>query len=65
VASLGAGLAVLTVYHIWQILPPAGTLWRSTLVSGLAYLPAVLWPIPNLLILIKLSIIGFLIPLAF
>lgn len=65
VASLGAGVSLFIVYRIWQILPPAGTLWRSVLVCGFAYALSVLWPVPNLLLLIKLLIIGFLIPLAF
>jgi len=65
VASFGALAAVLTVYRIWRILPPAGTLGRSTLVCGLAYLLAALWPTPGILLLLKLPVIAIIIGMAF
>jgi O-antigen/teichoic acid export membrane protein len=65
VASGGALAAVVAVYRIWRILPPAGTLGRSTLVCGLAYLLAALWPTPGVLLLLKLPAIAIVIGLAF
>ncbi len=64
-AGLGALAAVVAVYRIWQILPPEGTLWRSTILCGLAYALAALWPTPGLLLLLKLPAIGLSILLAY
>jgi len=64
-AGLGALATVLAVYRIWRILPPAATLLRSTLLCGLAYTLAILWPTPSLLLLLKLPVIGLLIGLLF
>jgi O-antigen/teichoic acid export membrane protein len=65
VANFGALAAVLAVYRIWRILPPAETLGRSTLVCGLAYLLAALWPTPGIWLILKLSAIAIVIGLAF
>lgn len=65
VAWIGALMAVLAVYQVWAILPPAGTLWRSTLVSVGAYMLAALWPAPGFLLLVKLPVIAFFILFAF
>jgi O-antigen/teichoic acid export membrane protein len=64
-AGLGALAAVLAVYRIWRILPPAATLLRSTLLCGLAYTLAILWPTPGLLLLLKLPVIGLIVGLWF
>jgi hypothetical protein len=47
-AGLGALVAVLAVYRLWQTAPPTMTLGRSILVSGLAYTLAVLWSVSAL-----------------
>jgi len=65
VAVLGALAAVLVVYHTWRILPPTATLWRSTLLCGLAYALAILWPTHGLLVLVKLPVIGLIVGLLF
>jgi O-antigen/teichoic acid export membrane protein len=65
VSWIGALMAVLTVYRLWHILPPTGTLWRSVLAGGAAYALAALWPTPGFLLLVKLPTIGLLIPLLF
>jgi len=65
VAGLGALAAVLAVYRVWQILPPAGTVLRSVLVCGFAYALAALWATPGLVLLLKLPVIVLAIPLAF
>jgi O-antigen/teichoic acid export membrane protein len=64
-AGLGALATVSAVYRIWRILPPAATLFRSVLVCGFAYVLAALWPAPGLLLLLKLLVIGLVIPLAY
>lgn len=64
-ASLCALATVLAVYRIWRILPPATTLCRSTLISGLAYALAASWSAPGFLLLLKLPTIAFAVPLAF
>ena len=57
VSFAGALAAVLAVHRLWRILPPAGTLWRSALACGSAYLLAALWPAPGFLLLVKLPTI--------
>src|SRR3989442_1697005 len=64
-AGLGALVAVLAIYRLWQIVPPTMTLGRSILVSGLAYALALLWPVPGSLVLPKLLVIGSVVLLAF
>ncbi len=61
VACFGAIAGVLAVRHVWQILPPITTSLRSVLLSGLAFLLAVLWPTTGFLVLLKLPIIGIVI----
>jgi O-antigen/teichoic acid export membrane protein len=65
VACLGAVAAILAVYRVWRILPPLGTLLRSSLVCALAYAVSALWPTPGFLLLLKLLAIILVIPLAF
>jgi O-antigen/teichoic acid export membrane protein len=56
-ASLSALAEVVAIYRVWRILPPPATVWRSTLLSGVAYALAALWPTPGLLLFIKLPVI--------
>jgi len=65
VAGIGAAVAVLLVYRIWRILPPAGTLLRSILVCVLAYALAAFWHTPGFLVLLKLPAIVLVIVSAF
>jgi hypothetical protein len=62
---LGAGFAVLAVFKVWNVAPPAVTLSRSIVISVLAYTLAALWDSPGLLLLLKLPAIGLIIVLAF
>jgi len=62
---LGAMTIVLVVYRLWSIVPPIGTLWRSVVISVLAYLLAVIWPTTDLMLLVKLAFIGMVILLAY
>ena len=64
-AGLGAVATVLAVHRCWRIFPPWETLMRSLLISGGAYVLAVLWPAPGMLLVFKLPVIGLLISLSF
>jgi O-antigen/teichoic acid export membrane protein len=64
-ATLGAIATMLAVYRTWQILPPYQTLLRSLLVCGFAYAVAFYWSTPGIWLLLKLSLVTLLIPVAF
>jgi len=64
-AWLGAGAMMLAVHRIWQVLPPAATLGRSTLICVIAYAVAAIWPAPGFLLLLKLPTIGLVILLGY
>jgi len=57
-ATLGAAGALVAVYRLWGILPPAGTFSRSLLVSVVAYLLAVGWLASGFIVIVKLAFIG-------
>lgn len=63
--AIGAVAAIGVIYRLWSIIPPVGTLWRSVVISGLAYTLAVVWPASGVLLLVKLACIGVVIPLAY
>lgn len=63
--AIGAVAAIGVIYRLWSIFPPAGTLWRSVVISGLAYILAVVWPASGLLLLVKLACIGVVILLSY
>lgn len=60
-AGLGALAAVLCVHHHWGVWPPAATLWRSLLVSVMAYGASYFWTASGFLLLLKLPAICILI----
>jgi len=62
---LGAAAALTAVYRIRHISLPVMTLFRSLLISALAYTIALLWPSPGVLLLIKLPMIGIVIAVSF
>jgi len=64
-AGLAALVSVMAVYHVWRVLPPAWTAWRSILICALAYALATVWPAPGVLLILKLSVIGLIICLSF
>lgn len=64
-AGLGAAATVCAVHRCWHILPPGGTLIRSILISGGAYVLAACWPAPGVFLAFKLPVIGLLIGLSF
>jgi len=65
IAGLGALGSVFAVYRIWGVLPPAKTLFKSALCSGLAFALAILWPTSGLMVILKLLAIAVMIPVAF
>ena len=64
-AALGAAVAILAVYRLWGILPPAGTFSRSLLVSVMAYMLAVAWLASGFVVIIKLAFMGLIIAAAY
>jgi O-antigen/teichoic acid export membrane protein/GT2 family glycosyltransferase len=58
VAALGALSATAAVYRAWKVLPPAGTVARSALITGLVYAGALCWPAPGPWLLLKLPLLG-------
>ena len=63
--AIGAVAAIGVLYQLWSIVPPIGTLWRSIVISVLAYTLAVMWPTSGILLLAKLAFIGVVILLAY
>lgn len=61
----GALAALLAVYRGWGILPPLKSVVRSFLIFSAAYVSAFSWPATGLLLIVKLSVIGFATLLAF
>jgi O-antigen/teichoic acid export membrane protein len=62
-ANIGALVTVFAIHHLWKILPNFGTIWRSVVICGLSYALASSWVTHGILLLLKLSVIGLLIPL--
>jgi len=56
-AVMGALASVFAVHRMWRILPPAKTLLRSLLVSGVVYAMAAFWPASGIFLPLKLSAI--------
>ncbi len=63
--AIGAVASAGVVYRLWSIVPPIGTLWRSVVISALAYALAVIWPAAGFLLLVKLVCIGVAILLSY
>jgi len=63
--TAGAVAAVWTVYRLWDLAPPAGTLWRSLVIAALIFGFSLVWPVVGILILAKLLVAGVLIVLAY
>jgi len=66
IISFAGALATLwAVHRLWSILPSGITLLRSSLICGLAFLIAQLWPASPLILLIKIPTIMLLIVIFF
>jgi O-antigen/teichoic acid export membrane protein len=59
---LAAAAAVLSVHRLWSVLPPAGSFYRSLVVTIAAYLAAQLWPAEGFWMIVKLACISCAIP---
>jgi O-antigen/teichoic acid export membrane protein len=53
VCGLSALCCVAAIRRLWHVVPPLGTVGRTALVCGLAYVLAAWWPTPGLLVLLK------------
>jgi len=65
IACLGAIACVSSVCLIWALAPPIKTILKSILISGLAYVLAILWPVSGFMLIIKIMVIMFCIVLSF
>jgi O-antigen/teichoic acid export membrane protein len=59
--GLGALFSMLAVYHLWRILPPLGTLARSSVICGMAFVLAFFWPASGVLLFLKVPTVAILI----
>ena len=64
-AVVAAATTTFTAYRVCRIAPPAGSLCRSLLLCGMAYVLAAFWPTPGFLLLLKLGVVGVAILLLF
>jgi O-antigen/teichoic acid export membrane protein len=60
VSLLGASAAVASVYALWKVWPPVGTVLRSLVIGIVVGVASMLWPTPGLFILAKLTILGMI-----
>ncbi|ULA64053.1 MAG: Membrane protein involved in the export of O-antigen and teichoic acid (Modular protein) [Nitrospira sp.] len=58
VSALGASVALMSVYGLWKVWPPAGTLVRSLAVGLVVGAASWAWPTPGLLVFAKLMLLG-------
>ena len=62
---IAAALSVYMIHYVWSIAPPVETLWRSLVISALAYTLAIVWPVSGILVLAKLAGISAVILLSY
>jgi len=65
IACLVAVISVYAVYRFWKVLPPARTLLNSTFCSGVALALAALWPVSDIIIILKIMVIILIILFTF
>ncbi len=58
VSALGASVALMSVYGLWKVWPPVGTLVRSLAVGFVVGAASWAWPTPGLLVFAKLMLLG-------
>ncbi|GAB4342685.1 MAG: hypothetical protein OHK0047_34900 [Leptolyngbyaceae cyanobacterium] len=63
VASLAALATILAIYLLWKVLPSFSSLGRSLLLCGLMFTVASLWSTPGWFLVVKLLVLGGIIPL--
>ena len=60
VSFLGASVAVASVYALWKVWPPVGTLLRSLLIGLVVGAASMLWTTPGLFVFAKLILLGMI-----
>ena len=60
VSLLGAAAALASVYALWKVWPPVGTLLRSLVVGLVVGAASMLWPTPGLFVFGKLIVLGMI-----
>lgn len=60
VSLFGASVAVASVYALWKVWPPVGTVLRSLAIGLVVGVTSLLWPTPGLFVLAKLIVIGMI-----
>jgi len=59
--ALGAAACVLTAIMVWDLRLPVGTLVRSLILTGVAYVAASAWPSPGFLLVVEGTVLSLLI----
>jgi O-antigen/teichoic acid export membrane protein len=57
--------SLVAVYLAWQVRPSAGSMARAALFSAVVYAAALAWPATGIMLLIKLTLIGGIVPVAY
>ena len=65
VSLLGASAALASVYTLWKVWPPVGTLLRSLMVGLAVGAASMLWTTPGLFVFAKLIVLGMISLLGF
>jgi O-antigen/teichoic acid export membrane protein len=58
VSLFGASVAVASVYALWKVWPPVGTLLRSLVIALVVGAGSLFWPAPGPFVLAKLIVLG-------
>ena len=60
VSLLGAAAAVASVYALWKVWPPVGTLLRSLVIGIVVGAVSMWWPTPGFFVFAKLIVLGMI-----
>jgi O-antigen/teichoic acid export membrane protein len=60
VSVLGASAAITSVYALWKVWPPVGTLLRSLVVGLVVGAASLLWSTPGLIVFAKMIVLGMI-----
>jgi O-antigen/teichoic acid export membrane protein len=60
VSVLGASAAITSVYALWKVWPPVGTLLRSLVVGLVVGAASLLWSTPGLIVFAKMIVLGII-----
>ena len=58
VTCVGAGAALVAIHRWWRMSPPAATWLRSGMVALAAGAVATIWPMPGIMVFVKLAVLG-------